>query len=127
MLPEGAAGIVHAQKAAHPLVWDDIREGNTLNARPAREDADEKHLCPLQLDLIERCVRLWSNPGETVLSPFGGIGSEPYVAVKLGRRGISCELKRSYWETAVKNLSELEDQLSAPTLFDGFDELGVAS
>ncbi len=106
-------------------IWTGIRETNTLNVRSAREDGDEKHLCPLQLDLIERCVRLWSNPGETVLSPCGGVGSEPYVAVKLGRRAVSCELKPSYWQTAVANLRELEAQMSAPSLFDGLDEEGL--
>jgi DNA modification methylase len=98
-------------------IWDDIRETNTLNVRAAREAEDERHLCPLALDLIERCVRLWSNPGELVISPFGGVGSEPYMAVKLGRRAWSCELKASYFETAVKTLRELDAELSAPSLF----------
>jgi DNA modification methylase len=99
-------------------VWWDIRETNTLNVRVARDEADERHICPLQLDFIERCVRLWSNPGETVFSPFAGIGSEPYTAVKLGRRGLGIELKPSYWRTAVDNLSALEMELSHATLFD---------
>ncbi len=89
-------------------VWYGIKETNTLNARIAREDKDERHLCPLQLDLIERCIRLWSNPGETVLSPFAGIGSEVYMAVKLGRRGVGIELKPSYWRSAVDNLIALD-------------------
>lgn len=97
-------------------VWYSIRETNTLNARLARDDADERHIAPLQLDLIERCVRLWSNPGETVLTPFAGIGSEVFMAVKLGRRGIGIELKRSYWRTAVDNLRGLD--AAAPTLFE---------
>lgn len=99
-------------------VWWDIRETNTLNARVARDDADERHICPLQLDFIERCVRLWSNPGETVLSPFAGIGSEVYVARKLGRYGLGCELKPSYWQTAVDNLRTLDAEMDAPTLLD---------
>lgn len=99
-------------------VWWNIRETNTLNVRTARDEADERHICPLQLDFIERCVRLWSNPGETVLSPFAGIGSEVYTAVKLGRRGVGCELKPSYWRTAVDNLRDLEASLTAPSLFD---------
>ena len=99
-------------------VWLDIRETNTLNARVARDDADERHICPLQLDFIERVVRLWSNPGEVVLSPFAGIGSEVYTAVKLGRRGLGIELKPSYWRTAVNNLRELESEMTGPTLFD---------
>ena len=99
-------------------VWMDVRETNTLNGRQAREEADEKHVCPLQLDFIERCVRLWSNPGETVLSPFAGIGSEGYVAVKHGRRFIGCELKPSYWDTACRYLRDAEDEMALPSLFD---------
>ena len=98
-------------------VWTTIQEGNTLNVRVAREDDDERHLCPLQLDFIERCVRLYSNPGETVLSVFGGIGSEVYMAVKLGRKGISFELKASYWRTSVDNLRRLDEDMSQSTLF----------
>lgn len=99
-------------------VWLDIRETNTLNARVARDSADERHICPLQLDFIERVVRLWSNPGEAVFSPFAGIGSEVYTAVRLGREGIGIELKPSYWRTAVSNLRALELEMDAPTLFD---------
>ena len=88
--------------------WYGIRETNTLNERIARDDADERHICPLQLDLIERCVRLWSNPGELVLSPFAGIGSELYVATRLGRRAVGIELKPSYWRTAAANLRSLD-------------------
>lgn len=102
-------------------VWWDIRETRTLNVRVARDDADERHICPLQLDFIERCVRLWSNPGETVLSPFAGIGSEIYTAVKLGRYGLGCELKPSYWRTAVNNCRDLEAQMTAPSLLDFAD------
>ena len=98
-------------------VWTTIKESNTLNERVAREAADERHLCPLQLDFIERCVRLWTNPGETVLTPFAGIGSEVYVAVKLGRRGIGIELKGSYWRTAVENMRGLDAHMSNETLF----------
>ncbi len=99
-------------------VWWDIKETNTLNVRVARDEADERHICPLQLDFIERCVRLWSNEGETVLSPFAGIGSELYVARKLGRFGLGCELKPSYWRTAVDNLTALEAEMGHATLFD---------
>lgn len=98
--------------------WLDIRETRTLSAREARDDQDERHLHALQLDFIERCVRLWSNPGELVVSPFGGIGSEPWAAVRLGRRAWACELKPSYWAQAVRNLTELEADLSTPSLFD---------
>ncbi len=98
-------------------VWWDIRETRTLNVRVAREQNDERHICPLQLDFIERCVRLYSNKGETVLSPFAGIGSEGYEAVRLGRKFIGIELKPSYWATAVDNLTEAERELP-PALFD---------
>lgn len=103
-------------------VWLDIRETNTLNARVARESADERHICPLQLDFIERVVRLWSNPGELVFTPFAGIGSEVYTAVKLGRRGLGIELKPSYWRTAVSNLQELEIDMEMPSLFDDLQD-----
>lgn len=93
-------------------VWYDIRETATLNERVAREQADERHICPLQLPLIERCVRLWSNPGELVLSPFAGIGSEGYVAIRHGRRFVGVELKASYWRTACENLAGAERQLA---------------
>jgi len=99
-------------------VWWGIRETNTLNVRVARDADDERHICPLQLDFIERCVRLWSNPGETVLSPFAGIGSEGYVSVRLGRQFIGCELKPSYWQTACANLTALEREMALPTLMD---------
>jgi hypothetical protein len=95
---------------AHPI-WYSIRETDTLNARVAREDADERHIAPLQLPLIERCVRLWSNPGELVFSPFAGIGSEGYVALKHGRRFVGIELKASYWSTAAENLRSATAQL----------------
>lgn len=84
-------------------VWMDIRQTNTLNRADAREEKDEKHICPLQLDVIERCVALWSNPGDIVATPFGGIGSESYVALKNSRKTVLCELKGSYFECAVKN------------------------
>jgi hypothetical protein len=99
-------------------VWYGIKETNTLNTGVARDDADERHICPLQLDLIERCIRLWSNRGEVVLSPFGGIGSEGYEAVRLGRRFVGCELKPSYWRTAVTNLERAEHDANLPTLLD---------
>lgn len=100
-------------------IWLGIRETKTLNTRVAKEDADERHICPLQLDFIERCVRLWSNRSETVLSPFAGIGSEGYVAVQHGRRFIGIELKPSYWRTAVDNLRGLEAELANSDLFGG--------
>lgn len=99
-------------------VWTTIRESDTLNARAGRENADERHIAPLQLEFIRRCILLYSNPGELVLSPFGGIGSEPYVAVKNGRRAISCELKPSYWQAAVNTMRDLDALNATPSLFD---------
>jgi DNA modification methylase len=99
-------------------VWYDIRETATLNTVVAKEDADERHIVPLQLPLIERCVRLWSNPDELILSPFAGIGSEGYVSLLQGRRFIGCELKPSYWATAVENLKRAEAEKALPSLFD---------
>lgn len=99
-------------------VWYGIRESATLNAAIARDDADERHICPLQLPLIERCVRLWSNRGELVLSPFAGIGSEGVVSIQHGRRFVGCELKPSYWQTARENLERAEYEASLPTLMD---------
>jgi DNA modification methylase len=96
-------------------IWYGIQESNTLNARIARESDDERHLTPLQLDFIERCVRLYSNPGEVVFTAFGGVGSELYVAVKNGRRALGIELKASYWKTGCEYLRELEEQLAQPT------------
>ena len=91
------------QRYASP-VWVDIRQTNTLNYAIAREDEDEKHICPLQLDVIERCLELWTNESDTILSPFSGIGSEGYVALKMKRRFIGIELKEAYYNEAVKNL-----------------------
>ncbi|HEY8358661.1 MAG TPA: DNA methyltransferase [Ramlibacter sp.] len=93
------------QKWASP-VWMDIDQTDVLNVRIARDDKDEKHLCPLQLDLIERAIRLWSNPGDVVLSPFLGVGSEGYVALKAGRKFVGIELKRQYFDQACRNLAE---------------------
>lgn len=90
------------QRYASP-VWIDINPSNTLQFRSAREDKDERHICPLQLDVIKRAILLWTNPGDIVLTPFLGIGSEAYVALELKRRAIGIELKESYYEQAVKN------------------------
>jgi len=88
-------------------VWMDIRIDRVLNIEESRDLEDEKHVHPLQLDVIERAVEMWSNPNEIVLTPFMGVGSEVYGAVSLGRRGIGCELKPSYYRQAVKNLEAL--------------------
>lgn len=99
-------------------VWLGIQESDTLNVRSAREDKDERHIAPLQLGFIERVVKMYSNPGETVLSTFAGIGTELYVSVKHGRKAIGCELKQSYWAQGVKNLQHLESEMDAPDLFN---------
>lgn len=99
-------------------IWYGIRESDTLNVAVARENDDERHICPLQLGTIERCIRLWSNPGELVLSPFGGIGSEGYEAVRLGRRYLGIELKPSYYKTACDNLIAAEHAKTQGNLFD---------
>lgn len=91
------------QKYASPI-WMDIRPGRTLQKTSARAEKDERHICPLQLDVIERCLMLWSNPGDVVLSPFMGIGSEGYVALQEGRKFVGVELKDSYYRQAVLNL-----------------------
>jgi len=97
------------QEWASP-VWMDINQSNTLNVRQARDNRDEKHMCPLQLDLIERCVLLWSNPGDLVLSPFTGIGSEGVVSLQNGRRFVGFELKPSYYKVAMSNLKNIGSQ-----------------
>lgn len=93
------------QKYASPI-WDDINQSRTLNKLPARDENDEKHMCPLQLDVIERCIHLWTNKGDLVFSPFTGIGSEGYTAVKMGRRFVGTELKPQYWELACQNIAD---------------------
>jgi len=88
--------------------WDDIRLGRVLPYAESKAEGDERHQHPLQLDVIQRAVDMWSNPGDAVLSPFGGVGSEPFGAVSLGRRGIACELKTSYYRQMVKNLEQVD-------------------
>ena len=99
------------QKWASP-VWMDVNQTRTLNVKMARDGQDERHLCPLQLDVIERAIALWSNPGDVVLSPFTGIGSEGCVAVKMQRRFIGTELKDSYFKHAARHLAEAEANAS---------------
>lgn len=108
------------QRYASP-VWMDIRQSNTLQRKSARDEKDEKHICPLQLDVIERCIRLWTNPNDIVLDPFAGIGSVPYQAVLMGRRGLGIELKESYFKQAAANLDSAcneQCEFDGPTLFD---------
>lgn len=112
------------QKIASPAweiypspVWWDIKQSNTLN-RMFSDEESEKHIAPLQLDVIERIVRLYSNEGDNVFTPFMGIGSEVYQAVKMNRRGIGIELKKEYFKQAVKNLNTLDDERNQMTIFD---------
>lgn len=91
-------------------VWMDIRSGRLLPYRQARENEDEKHVCPLQLDIVERCLILWSNPNDIILTPFMGVGSEVYTTLMLNRRAIGCELKSTYYDQAFKNIQEVEKQ-----------------
>lgn len=97
------------QQIASP-VWGDINPSDTLQYRSAREHDDERHVCPLQLEVIRRGVELWTNPGDIVLTPFLGIGSEAYVAVEMGRKAIGVELKTSYYQQAVRNIEALSSQ-----------------
>lgn len=98
-------------------VWWDINQSNTLN-RMFSDEESERHICPLQLDVIERCVKMYSKEGDTVFTPFMGIGSEVYQAVKMGRKGIGIELKREYFLQAKKNMQTLDDADKQITLFD---------
>lgn len=95
------------QKYASPI-WDDINQSDTLNFREGRDSDDERHICPLQLDVIERCLQLWSLPGDLVWTPFMGIGSEVYMALKTGRKAIGAELKTSYFNLALRNIEMAE-------------------
>jgi DNA modification methylase len=103
-------------------VWYDIKETDTLNVAEGRDEKDERHVCPLQLGLIERCIKLWSNYGDTILSPFAGIGSEGYQAVKFDRKFIGIELKPSYFKAAHKNMQRVLQSNAQSTLFDLADE-----
>ncbi len=106
--------------------WDDVRIGRVLPFKESRDQDDEKHVHPLQLDVIERCLVLWSNPGEVVLTPFMGVGSEVYAAVRMGRKGIGIELKPSYYRQAIRNI-EVADERSAEQgeLFEAATESAV--
>jgi len=105
------------QRYASP-VWMDIDQSDTLNGRMARDSDDARHICPLQLGVIHRCLQLWSKQGDVVLSPFAGIGSEGYESIKMGRKFIGFELKESYYNQAIKNLNAAQSQAAEPSLFD---------
>lgn len=98
-------------------VWMDINQSRTLNREAAREEKDERHICPLQLDVIDRAIELWTNPGDTFLSPFAGIGSEVREAVSMGRKAIGIELKESYFNQAVINCKQAELEGDQPSFF----------
>ena len=105
------------QRYADPI-WNDINQSDTLSFRMARDEHDERHISPLQLTPVRRCIDLWTNPGDVVLSPFSGIGTAGYVAIELGRRFVGAELKPSYYRQAVANLRQAEDDRLRGTLFD---------
>ena len=102
-------------------VWMDINPSDTLQYRSARENEDERHICPLQLTVIQRGIELWSNPGDVVLTPFMGIGSEAYMAVKMGRKAVGIELKDSYYRQAVANVKSVAES-GQMDMFDGLEE-----
>jgi len=108
------------QQYASP-VWMDIRQSNTLNRTSARDERDEKHICPLQLDVIERCVELWTAEGDTVFTPFLGIGSEAYQSIKMHRKAVGIELKESYFNQAVKNCEKAATCDEQIDLFEGME------
>lgn len=106
------------QRYASP-VWMDINQSNTLNRTSARDERDEKHICPLQLDVIERCIKLWSVKDDTVFTPFLGIGSEAYQALKMHRKAVGIELKESYFNQAVRNCERAITSEEQIDLFEG--------
>lgn len=118
------------QRVASPIwdtyaspVWWDINQSNTLNRAAARDGKDERHICPLQLDVIERGIELWSNPGDIVLDPFDGIGSTGYQALMMRRKHVGVELKESYWKLAVENCTQAEENASSEiSIFDEVDQ-----
>ena len=109
------------QRYASP-VWMDIKQSNTLQKKNARENNDERHICPLQLEVIQRGIELWSNPNDIVFDPFGGIGSVPYMALRLGRRAIASELKESYYKCGIANCESALDEGSL--YIDGNGQIG---
>lgn len=114
------------QQYASP-VWMDIKQSDTLQRKSARDDKDERHICPLQLEVIKRCIELWTNPSDIVLDPFGGIGSTPYTAIKLNRRALAIELKDSYYKQLEKNVlialtePKYNEVVGTQVMFDDFE------
>ena len=101
-------------------IWDDVTRMRTLNSRQSQKNL-RMHVCPLQLDIVERLIERYSNKGELVFDPFGGIGTVPYCAVKMGRKGMSTELNYDYWRDSLTYMREAESDVTSPTLFDMFD------
>ena len=113
--------MLFAPHSKNPDIWTDIQRINTLNTELKRKENDS-HVCPLQLDVVERLLERFTNKGDTVLDPFGGVMTVPYVCVKTDRRGVGIELNSQYWEYGVKFCKRLEKKQSAPTLFDMIDD-----
>jgi hypothetical protein len=109
-----------APAAIRTDIWDDINRMRTLNTSQSQQGR-QMHVCPLQLDIVERIITRYSNKGDLVYDPFGGLGSVPYMAIRLGRRGMMCELNTEYFHDAVRYLRQAEAECSAPTLFDFAD------
>jgi DNA modification methylase len=117
--------VSHWQEVASPIwdyenspVWWDINQSDTLNVQAARDGRDERHIAPLQLPVIERLLDLYTNPNDIVFTPFGGISSEVYQSVKMGRRGVGIELKESYWKAGCDNLDRLDVEKNQMDIFD---------
>jgi hypothetical protein len=109
-----------APGSADPAVWTDVNRMLTLNGNQARRN-HQNHICPLQTDIVERIITRYSNKGEVVYDPFGGLMTVPYIAMKLGREGLGCELNYDYWVDGTQNLQAMERQVSMPSLFDCLD------
>ena len=121
---EGTLAHERWRRYASP-VWMDIRQGNTLNAKAAREQDDERHVCPMSLDIIERAIQLWTNKGDVVIDPFNGVGSSGYQSLKMGRKYIGIELKESYFDQAVKNLLRANEEQNQTVLFTDSNKLAI--
>jgi hypothetical protein len=109
-----------------PVVWTEVNRLQSLNTSQARKGA-ELHVCPTPFDVVDRCINQWSNPGDLVFDPFGGLGTAVTRSIKLGRRGKCNELNPLYWADAVKYAQAMENQVNMPSLFDVFDELAATA
>ena len=111
-IPDEAGDSINIWERYASPVWMDIRQGYTLQYMAGRHKDDNRHISPLQLDVVHRAIDLWSNPGDIVFTPFMGIGTEIYEALKMGRRGVGAELKPSYYALAKRNIAEVADQVT---------------